>query len=350
MTGLVQPPLANRGVQMTRKEKETVENTVTSIVDYIRVSFKTHDVKDIIQNVLNLHEDFMKHKPTGFYGYVGTYEMDMIKVFYSKPDDERGVLIEMSGQGCRQFEAFLTCQKKTWFDFFRECKDKKGKFTRLDIAIDDRKTYFSIPALCERIRRQECITKFKSISYDGSTLLDGGKPYGMTLYMGSKKSDVYFCFYQKGFEQAQKYDIPYDDIDKKWNRYELRLKDDRAEKAIQELLKKEDLTYIAISVINYYVRFVDKDERHKRHWESSKFWTKFIGDVGKLRLAVKAEKDTFEKSYVWLKNNCAPIMRVVLEMDKAKGTNYISDMLLNAKLEKKHIDMLETFLAERQMG
>lgn len=172
----------------------------------------------------------------------------------------------------------------------------------------------------------------------------------MTLYMGSKKSDVYFCFYQKGFEQAQKYDIPYDDIDKKWNRYELRLKDDRAEKAIQELLKKEDLTYIAISVINYYVRFVDKDERHKRHWEPSKFWTKFIGDVGKLRLAVKAEKDTFEKSYVWLKNNCAPIMRVVLEMDKAKGTNYISDMLLNAKLEKKHIDMLKTFLAERKMG
>ncbi|MFL0437976.1 replication initiation factor domain-containing protein [Bacillus pumilus] len=350
MTGLVQPPLANRGVQMTRKEKETVENTVTSMVDYIRVSFKTHDVKYIIQNVLNLHEDFMKHKPTGFYGYVGTYEMDMIKVFYSKPDDERGVLIEMSGQGCRQFEAFLTCQKKTWFDFFRECKDKKGKFTRLDIAIDDKKTYFSIPALCERIRRQECITKFKSISYDGSTLLDGGKPYGMTLYMGSKKSDVYFCFYQKGFEQAQKYHIPYDDIDKKWNRYELRLKDDRAEKAIQELLKKEDLTYIAISVINYYVRFVDKDERNKRHWEPSKFWTQFIGDVGKLRLAVKAEKDTFEKSYVWLKNNCAPIMRVVLEMDKAKGTNYISDMLLNANLEKKHIDMLETFLAERQMG
>lgn len=89
------------------------------MVDYIRVSFKTHDVDRIIEEVLHLSKDFMTEKQSGFYGYVGTYELDYIKVFYSAPDDNRGVLIEMSGQGCRQFESFLECRKKTWYDFFK---------------------------------------------------------------------------------------------------------------------------------------------------------------------------------------------------------------------------------------
>lgn len=82
------------------------------MVDYIRVSFKTHDVDRIIEEVLHLSKDFMTEKQSGFYGYVGTYELDYVKVFYSAPDDNRGVLIEMSGQGCRQFESFLECGRK----------------------------------------------------------------------------------------------------------------------------------------------------------------------------------------------------------------------------------------------
>ncbi len=59
----------------------------------------------------------MQELQTGFYGYVGTYQLDNIKIFYSVEGDNRGLLIEMSGKGCRQFESFLNWRKKTWFDF-----------------------------------------------------------------------------------------------------------------------------------------------------------------------------------------------------------------------------------------
>lgn len=95
------------------------------MVDYIRVSFKTHDVDDIIENILHINKDFMTEKQTGFYGYVGTWEMDMIKVFYSAEGDDRGTLIEFSGKGCRQFESFLDCRKRRGLISFKNVLREK---------------------------------------------------------------------------------------------------------------------------------------------------------------------------------------------------------------------------------
>ncbi|KIL13580.1 replication initiation factor domain-containing protein [Bacillus pumilus] len=322
---------------------ESAENPLISMVDYIRVSFKTHDVDDIIENILHISKDFMTEKQTGFYGYVGTWEMDMIKVFYSAEGDDRGTLVEFSGKGCRQFESFLDCRKKTWFDFFQECLDRKGKFTRLDLAIDDKKTYFSIPELLQKAQQGECISRFRKSDYNGSFSLNDGLLGGTTMYFGSKKSEAYLCFYQKGHEQAEKYNIPYEEIED-WNRYEIRLKNDRAQTAVCELIKERDLTYIALQIINNYIKFVDPTERERRFWEQSEFWSRFVGDVGKLSLYMKPENDFYEKSRNWLKNSCAPTMKMILEADKALGENDLSDMILNAKLQDKHEKMLETFL------
>ena len=38
---------------MLKEEKENVENPLVSMVDYIRVTFKTHDVDHIIEAVYN---------------------------------------------------------------------------------------------------------------------------------------------------------------------------------------------------------------------------------------------------------------------------------------------------------
>lgn len=81
MSELQKPPHANRGVVIVKEKEENAEKPLTSMVDYIRVTFKTHDVDHIIENILHLNKDFMTEKPNGFYGYVGTFELDFIKVF-----------------------------------------------------------------------------------------------------------------------------------------------------------------------------------------------------------------------------------------------------------------------------
>ncbi|MFS3933173.1 DNA relaxase NicK [Bacillus subtilis] len=346
MDELKQPPHANRGVVIVKEENETVESPLVSMVDYIRVSFKAHDVDRIIEEVLHLSKDFMTEKQSGFYGYVGTFELDYIKVFYSAPDDNRGILIEMSGQGCRQFESFLECRKKTWYDFFQDCMAQGGSFTRFDLAIDDKKTYFSIPELLKKAQKGECISRFRKSDFNGSFDLSDGIAGGTTIYFGSKKSEAYLCFYEKNYEQAEKYNIPLEELSD-WNRYELRLKNERAQVAIDALLKTKDLTLIAMQIINNYVRFVDADENITReHWKTSLFWSEFIGDVGRLPLYVKPQKDFYQKSRNWLRNSCAPTMKMVLEADEHLGKTDLSDMITEAELADKHKKMLDVFLAD----
>ena len=47
-------------------------------------------------------------------------------------DEEKGVLLELKGRGCRQFENFLLAQSRSWYDFFIDCLAFGGVMKRLD--------------------------------------------------------------------------------------------------------------------------------------------------------------------------------------------------------------------------
>ena len=78
---------------------------------------------------------------------------------------------------------------------------------------------------------------------------------GKSLYMGSKSSDFRIVFYEKGYEQAEKYGK---ELDTDWNRYELRFRQKKAVKVVQELVHQRDVAGIALSVLNDKVRFLQK--------------------------------------------------------------------------------------------
>ena len=335
------PPYSNRGVVI----KQSEENPLVSMVDYVRVSFKTHDIDYILENVMHLKKDYMQELESGFYGYIGTFQLDNIKVFYSALGDNRGILVEMSGKGCRQFESFLNWRKQTWFDFFADCLEHKGTFTRFDLAIDDYKTYFDIPMILEKVRNGEAVSKFRKSDYNGSYAIDDGEAGGTTIYFGSKKSEVYLCFYQKNYEQAEKYNQSLEDYPD-WNRYELRLKNDRANIAVKELIERQDLLKVAKEIINNYLRFVEKRDTNRNTWKTCAFWEKFIGDVSKLSLYMEPKRDFYERSRNWLKNSCSPTMKMVLEADETLGKNDLSDMIMGAELSDKQEKMLNVFLAD----
>ena len=95
---------------------------------------------------------------------------------------------------------------------------------------------------------------------------------GNTLYIGSLQSEVYFCIYEKDYEQYKKHDIPIADAEVK-NRFEIRLKNERAFYAIRDLLEHDNPERTAFQIINRYVRFVDKDDTKPRSdWRISEEW------------------------------------------------------------------------------
>lgn len=318
-------------------ERYNPESPLTMLFDYVRIRFPTTDVQFVVSKILRLKLDFMIHEDYGFYSYPEHYYMGDIFVLIS-PDVEKGVLLELKGKGCRQFENFLLAQHRSWYDFLMDALVEGGVIKRLDLAINDMVGILDIPELTKKCRNEECISVFRSFKSHRSGELvqsreENKSSMGNTLYIGSMRSEVYFCIYEKDYEQLVKYDIPLEETPIK-NRFEIRLKNERAYFAVRDLLTYHDAESTAFSIINRYVRFVDKDDTKRRsEWQTNERWAWFLGkDRGRLKLTTQPEPYDFNRTLNWLARQVAPTLQVAETLDKQNDTTVIRDMVKNAKL------------------
>ena len=328
-------------------EKFNPEAPLTMLFDYVRIRFPTLDIGHIIKDILQLNIQYMIHEDFGHYSYTEHYYIGDIFV-YTSPDEEKGVLLELKGKGCRQFESYLLAQERSWYDFLMDALVDGGVMKRLDLAINDHTGMLDIPELTEKCRNEECVSVFRSFkSYASGELVKHEEQdkagMGYTLYIGSLKSEVYFCVYEKSYEQYIKLGIPIEEAPIK-NRFEIRLKNERAYYAVRDLLTYYDAERTAFSIINRYVRFADKDETKRRSdWQTNERWAWFIGeDRGRLKLTTKPEPYDFQRTLNWLSRQVAPTLQVAEKLDKQNSTTIIKDMVKNAKLT----DRLEKVLKQ----
>lgn len=219
-----------------------------------------------------------------------------------------------------------------------------GVMKRLDLAINDKTGILNIPNLTEKCRQEECISVFRSFkSYRSGELVrkDEKECMGNTLYIGSLQSEVYFCIYEKDYEQFKKNNIPIEDADVK-NRFEIRLKNERAYYAVRDLLVYDNPERTAFKIINRYIRFVDKDDTKPRSdWKLNEEWAWFIGsNREQLKLTTKPEPYSFQRTLNWLSHQVAPTLKVAMKLDEINQTQIIKEILDNAKLTERHEKIL----------
>lgn len=316
------------------------------LFDYVRIRFLTTDEKAVIEKVLGIRMQYMVEEGRAFYGYGRQYIYGDIAVMVS-PEREKGVLLELKGKGCRQFEVFLKVQGRSWYDFFRRAREAGAVMKRIDIAINDRAGILNIPELAEKCRKEECITLFHGFKdYQSGQMVrateEDAATMGSTLYLGSLRSEIYFCIYEKDYEQYVKNGIPLSEAETK-NRFEIRLKNERAEHAIDDLLEGEDIAGTAFGIINHYVRFLKVDmEKLKRDWELEERWAWFIGgEERNIKLTTAPEPYTLDRVTAWMCRQVAPSLKMLLELDELRGTNNIEEMIKEAKLSPQHKKILE---------
>ena len=325
-------------------ERFNPDNPLEMLFDYVRIRFPTDNVEKIIEEILHLNIDYMIHEDFGYYSYPEHYRFGDIMVMVSY-DITKGVLLELKGKGCRQYENFLLAQHRSWYDFFTDCLEVNGVFKRLDLAINDKVGILDIPELARKSEQEECISIFRTFkNYRSGELVhrDEKSDMGNTLYIGSLKSEVYFCIYEKDYEQFIKNDIPLEDPEVK-NRFEIRLKNDRATHAIQDLLAYRNAEKTAFEIINRYIRFADKDTTKRRSkWQTSERWEWFIGkNRGELRLTTKPEPYSYERTLNWLRHQVAPTLKVASILDVLNETDIIPAMIRDANLTEKHEKLIE---------
>ena len=145
----------------------------------------------------------------------------------------------------------------------------------------------------------------------------------------------------------KKHDIPIADAEVK-NRFEIRLKNERAFYAIRDLLEHDNPERTAFQIINRYVRFVDRDDTKPRSdWRISEEWAWFIGEHrGSLKLTTKPEPYSFERTLHWLSHQVAPTLKLALRLDKMNHTQIVHDIITHARLTEKHEKILKQQAAD----
>lgn len=342
------------GTEVPSKEKQAFirqalelynpDRPLDMVFDYVRIRFPTTDVQAVMEKILRLKKRHFIHEDYGFYSYTDHYVLGDIFVLTS-PEEDKGVLLELKGRGCRQFEHYLLAQQRTWYEFFMDCLVKKAVMKRLDLAINDKVGLLNIPMLTEKCRTDECISVFRSFkSYRSGELKKRHEKEGMgnTLYIGSLRSDIYFCLYEKDKEEQMKKGIPLEESTVK-NRFELRLKNERALYALQDLMRYEHPEQTIFKIINRYIRFVDKEEEKPRsEWPLNQEWAWFIGENrDSIRLTTQPEPYSFDRTLRWLAHQVAPTWKIATKLDDINQTTHIQDMLREAKLTDKHKQLLK---------
>lgn len=274
------------------------------LIDYFRVRFPTTDALAIIRDVLQLKSNYMLYEDYGKYGYESKYVLGDINIMCSM-QEHLGVLLELKGKGCRQMECYLLAQERSWYDFMLDCMTAGGVMKRLDLAINDKAGILDIPKLKEKYKAGECMSYFRmQKDYSGTEKCGSDLPKntGETLYLGSTSSELYMCAYQKNYEQYVKNGTEIEDTEIK-NRFEIRMKNERAYYAVVDLLTYRDAERTAFSIINHYVRFVDReDDKPKSQWITKK---------------------------------------MVQALDRENRTTILKDMIEQAELKDKHKHLLQ---------
>lgn len=83
-------------------------------------------------------------------------------------------------------------------------------------------------------------------------------------------------------------------------------------------------------------------EKGRTNWPLNEKWGRFVGRNRKeIQLTSEPKPYTIERTYNWLGRQVAPTLKMTIELDRIRGTSFISDMVLNAELSERHKKILE---------
>ena len=276
------------------------------LIDWLTFSHKSMSVDDMLFMLGLDKKDFIQR--SGHYGYKSALFFGGIWILYDGADN-MGICVEMSGQGCRQYETSGAVSLEQLAVSVASSPDYN--VTRVDIAYDDIDHAGSGLLDVRRIERlarsDRYISKFgvRSGEWSGVHSDDGAKnPLAYSVYFGSARSDCRFRIYDKSLERGG--------LGYHWVRFEIQL---RKQNAAAFLTSTESVGYNFFGVINNYLRFIvpNPNDSNRRRWASPDWWVRFLEHTQKVQLYSKKD----------IEYNLTRLQRYVLGQAGASTLTYI---------------------------
>lgn len=343
---------------------DTGVEPLRSLVDWLSVTFLEMQNWENVASLIGIgsREFFVQNK--GFNGYQNTATFGSITIAFNETKNNgMGVHLNMNGQACREYESLFDYDLN-WSLFFRTLLKARHNVTRLDLAIDDFKGYFTVEQAINVAKKGNMTaSRVKKARRMEEFLIENGKTDGITFYVG--KSDWMIRFYDKLAERKnKKHDVTVDF----WNRYEIQLRGKVATDVLNYLAYEQ--TEIGQFIKGFLKSKIDfkiksKTDSNKSRWKSKKWWADFLEDVEKVEFSQSAPDMTIEKKYKWIDKQVArsfymlteafPDDEQLVEYLKAKGKENITRVHIkeiedfkNSFISKELSDSIDSYLDQNK--
>lgn len=326
------------------------------LIDWLTVTFHGVKVWDV-QQILG-----MKDVPwTVNHSFVNGYPLDLNfghihirhgadnPAYYSDPKKARldmGICLDISGQGCREFESW---SNKSWLDLITDifrCGGVQGarmSVTRLDLAYDDHSGLLNIWQMKRDVEDRNYISKSKKSmiiwSDDQETDI-----HGLTLQIGSKKSPVLIRIYDKAAERGYTQE-------KHWIRVELQLRQDRAQEAMKLLYQRESIGMVASGIVRNYCMFVTPcADSNKARWEIADYWQRVLEGFEKIRIwRAPGEEYNFSKTENYLIEQYGQVIQTFYKIHGSLEPLLSRSYTVHEHLKPKYQAAIEKEMLRRQL-
>lgn len=263
------------------------ENSI--LVDWFSATTKIYDPVSLMY-YLGLNIDSFESL-SGFYGYRERYYFGGISIHYDKRGEEysseKSVLLEMSGQGCRQFE---TSSQLGFDKLFDDVENLDFRINRLDIAYDDidhdGNGLIDIAKAARYTIHQRFVSKWQGGTVTDSFRTNGNNEpmtHALTVQFGSNKSDIKLRIYDKSQERGG--------LGYHWVRAELVFREERAAAFISEYIHGAPIGKLYGGVLRNYLRFIRSDATRRERCSVVGWWEKFLEGCEAVQLFTPKDVD-----------------------------------------------------------
>lgn len=311
-------------------------------------NFNDLTVRSVCSFLKELGLDFnFDIREKGAYGYTNSLSYaNAINVLYNDLEslvtnsEERlkqaldmGIHVEMTGQGCRYFEGL---ENNDWIEFFNLLRSLGAKFKRLDIALDDYKKMIKFSTVKEKIRSGEVVSLSRKRDVIETKITqkeefnNKGDSKGLTVYFGTRASNIYIRFYDKKKEQEGK-GIKVDVSS--WQRYEIVLRNEKATDFIERFCEGETFDTLYLGVLSGAIRFIDKGtDSNKARWETSPFWIEFLRGAEAIKLKSHEVTPEIGRTINWFDKSVVGSVLLLSSIAEKEGLDF-SEILKDSKRE-----------------
>ena len=250
------------------------------------IMFKVHEMVKLMAQYLNIKNfEIAKSKyAQNNFNYQYQLGEHMILRLDGPMNDcyQRTCHLELKGEGCRDFE--IRNPKKTWSNFLLFMVQLNARFKRIDIAIDDYSGKdVTLGWLYEKFSKRRYTSVFRS-----PVAPHGSLDTGLTLQFGSNESPIELVIYDKLAERKKRKK----ECDKTyWVRYEMRFRNDLAERIAHQLIAKlkgdDYATKFSTFTFEQLYRIIDIKEENNYSIQNQKKaktdprWLAFLDNVEK---------------------------------------------------------------------